>query len=161
VPLAAGVGAVAHALAGDSRATTVLDELLARDRFPVDDSTLAAQLASVTEACALTGRDVPAAIAGALAPFAGQVLVTSWGIDVPGAADRFLAIIAARGRDTARAAELFARASTLEAQVSTALPLRTQVWRHVLLGDVPMPDVPAPLAGLATEADALRSAQAG
>ena len=65
-------------------------------------------------------------------------------------------MIATRDGDRARAAELFDRASTLEAKVSSALPLRTQVWRHVLLEDVPMPDVPAPLAGLATEADALR-----
>ena len=42
--------------------------------------------------------------------------------------------------------------------MSSALPLRTQVWRHVLLGDVSMPDVPAALAGLATEADTLRAA---
>ena len=68
-----------------------------------------------------------------------------------------MAINAARSGDPTAAAEAFTRASTLEAQVSSALPLRTQVWRHVLLGDVPMPNVPAPLAGLASEADALRA----
>ena len=91
----------------------------------------------------------------ALLPFAGQMLVTGWGIDVPGAADRFLALVATQAGDDVRAAEAFERASTLEAQMSSALPLRTQVWRHVLLGDVPMPDVPAPLAGLASEAGTL------
>ena len=161
LPLASCIAAVAHALAREHRAEMEVDALLARVPLLVDDSTLAAQLAAITEACVLTGRDVPAPVAAALAPFAGQLLVTSWGVDVPGAADRFLGIIATRGGDRARAVEAFARASTLEAQVSSALPLRTQVWRHVLLEDVPMPDVPAPLAGLATEADTLRAAQSG
>ena len=89
------------------------------------------------------------------------MLVTGWGIDVPGAADRFLALVATQAGDDVRAAEAFERASTLEAQMSSALPLRTQVWRHVLLGDVPMPDVPAPLAGLASEAGTLRAARSG
>jgi class 3 adenylate cyclase len=158
VPLAASIGAVAQALERDDRAGHEVDAVLTRVPLLVDDSTLAAQLASMIEACLLTRRDVPATIAGALAPFAGQLLVTAWGIDVPGAADRFLAILAARDGDTARAAELFERAATLEAQVSSALPLRTQVWRHVLLEDVPMPDVPPALAGLATEAAVLRQA---
>ena len=158
LPLASCVGAVAHALGGEDRAMAEVDDLLSAVPILVDDSTLAAQLASITEACLLTGRDVPAPLAAALIPFSGQLLVTSWGVDVPGAADRFLAMIATHDGDRGRAAELFGRAATLEAQVSSALPLRTQVWRHVLLEDVPMPDVPAPLAGLAAEAGALRAA---
>ena len=158
LPLATALAAVALALEGDRRATSVLDALLARDPVVTDDSTLGAQLAAITEACALTGTPVPAHVAASLLPFAGQLLVTGWGIDVPGATDRFLAIAAAQAGDRARAAEAFERASTLEAQVSGALPLRTQVWRHVLLGDVPMPDVPASLAGLASEAHTLRAA---
>ncbi len=139
----------------------MLDELLGRVPLLADDSTLGAQLAAITEACALTGTAVPSEVAAGLVPFSGQLLVSGWGIDVPGAADRFVAIIAAQSGDPTAAAEAFARASTLEAQVSSALPLRTQVWRHVLLGDVPMPNVPAPLAGLASEADALRAARSG
>ena len=159
LPLARSLAAVALALAGDpTAAQKVLDELLSRDPIVVDDTTLAAQLASITEACLLTGRTPPASVAAALVPYSGQALVTSWGIDVPGAADRFLAMIAADAGDAARAADAFDRAGALEAQVSPVLPLRTQVWRHVLLGDVPMPEVPAPLAGLATEAGALRAA---
>ena len=155
LPLATGLAAVALALEGDPRAKGLLDGLLARDPVLTDDSTLGAQLAAITEACVLTGTSVPAEVATALLPFAGQMLVTGWGIDVPGAADRFLALVAIQAGDDVRAAEAFERASTLEAQVSSALPLRTQVWRHVLLGDVPMPDVPAALAGLASEAGTL------
>ena len=49
-----------------------------------DDSTLGAQLAAITEACALTGTAVPSEVAAGLVPFSGQLLVSGWGIDVPG-----------------------------------------------------------------------------
>jgi hypothetical protein len=156
-PLPSSAAAVVEALTGEGDAAGRLDELLRRSPLLVDDPTLAAQLATLTEACALTGRPVPDAVTAALEPFAGQLLVLSWGVDVLGAADRFLAVAAARSGDLATAAAAFDRAAELEARVSVALPLRTGVWRHVLLGDVPPPDIPSPLAGLAVEADALRA----
>ncbi len=155
-PLASSVAAIVMALVGDGRAAETLDGVLRRSPVLVDDSTLAAQLAALTEACALIGRDIPDAVATGLQPFAGQLLVLSWGVEVLGAADRFLAVAAARSGDRAAAAAGFDRAAQLEARVSSTLPLRTQVWRHVLLGDVPEPEIPASLAGLAAEVTALR-----
>jgi class 3 adenylate cyclase len=155
-PLGSSVTAIVETLAGDGRAGGTLDAVLRRSPALVDDSTLAAQLAALTEACALVGRDIPDAVVTGLQPFAGQLLVLSWGVDVLGAADRFLAVAAARSGDRAAAAAGFDRAAQLEARVSSTLPLRTQVWRHVLLGDVPEPEIPSALAGLAAEAKALR-----
>ena len=156
-PLAASTAAVAQVLAGDARAAATLDALLGRSRPVVDDSTLSAQLATLVEACALIGRDVPEPVVSALRPFAGQLLVFSWGVDVVGAADRFLAAAAARAGDRVAAAAGFDRAVELEERISTALPLRTRVWRHELLGDVAPPEILPALAGLAAEADALRA----
>ena len=77
------------------------------------------------------------------------------GVDVPGAADRYLAIALAADGDRSRAAEAFARAALLEARISDALPMRTTVWRHALLGDVAPLTPTATLPGLAAEASAL------
>jgi hypothetical protein len=156
-PLASSTAAVVEALVGDGSAGATLDAMLRRSRPVVDDSTLAAQLATLIEACALIGRDIPESVVTALRPFAGQLLVLSWGVDVLGAADRFLAVAAAWSGDRAAAAAGFDRAVELEERVSTALPLRTRVWRHALLGDLAPPEIPPALAGLATEADALRA----
>jgi AAA ATPase domain len=156
-PLASSQAAVVEALVGERRAAQTLDAVLRRSPVLVDDSTVAAQVAALTEACVLSGRDVPGPIVTALQPFAGQLLVLTWGVDVLGAADRFLAVAAARSGDRAAAAAGFHRAAELEARVSAALPLRTQIWRQVLLGDVPEPEIPSALAGLAAEAAALRA----
>jgi hypothetical protein len=156
-PLASTTAAVVGALVGDPRATAALDAVLRRSPPFIDDSTLAAQLATLIEACALLGRDVPETAVTALRPFAGQLLVLSWGVDVLGAADRFLAVTAARTGDRAAAAAGFDRAVELEERLSAALPLRTRVWREALLGDVTSPELPPALAGLATEADVLRA----
>lgn len=156
-PLASSTAAVVGALVGDPRATAALDAVLRRSPPFIDDSTLAAQLATLIEACALLGRDVPESAVTALRPFAGQLLVLSWGVDVLGAADRFLAVTAARTGDRAAAAAGFDRAVELEERLSAALPLRSRVWREALLGDVTSPELPPALAGLATEADVLRA----
>jgi DNA-binding SARP family transcriptional activator len=157
LPIAASLAAVSSALTGDlTGAATRLDELLNRSPLLVDDSTLSAQLAVITEACALVGRDVPDAVVARLEPFTGQLLVMSWGIEVVGAADRFLAIAAAINGDRSAAAAGFERAAELEARISSVLPLRTLLWRHVLVGDVPEPACPPALGGLAAEARALR-----
>jgi hypothetical protein len=156
-PLASTTAAVVGALVGDPRATAALDAVLRRSPPFIDDSTLAAQLATLIEACALLGRDVPETAVTALRPFAGQLLVLSWGVDVLGAADRFLAVTAARTGDRAAAAAGFDRAVELEERLSAALPLRTRVWREALLGDVTSPELAPALAGLATEADVLRA----
>ena len=50
----------------------------------------------------------------------------------------------------------FDAAAELERRLSPVLALRTQAWRHALLGDVPAPEVPAELAGIAVEVEALR-----
>ena len=155
-PLASSVAAIVEALVGDGRAAETLGAVLRRSPVLVDDSTLAAQLAALTEACVLVGRDIPDAVVTGLQPFAGQLLVLSWGVDVLGAADRFLAIASARSGDRAAAGAGFDRAAQLEARVSAILTLRTQAWRHVLLGDVPEPELPSALAGLAAEIRALR-----
>jgi hypothetical protein len=156
-PLTSTVAAIVRALTGDGDATQTLDEVLRRSPLLIDDPTLAAQLAALTEACVLTGREIPGAVTAALEPFAGQLLVLSWGVDVLGAADRFLAVAAARSGDRVAAAAGFDRAAELEARVSVAVPLRTRVWRHVVLGDVAPPEIPPALAGLAVEADVLRA----
>ena len=156
-PLASSVAAVVGALVGNRGAGELLDAVLRRSAVLIDDSTLAAQLAALTEACVLTGRDIPDAVVTGLQPFAGQLLVLSWGVDVLGAADRFLAVAAARSGDRAAAAAGFDRAAELEARVSRVLPLRTQVWRHVLLGETGEPEIPSALAGLAAEVKALRA----
>ena len=150
-----------QALTGDAGARQTLDDVLRRSPLLIDDPTLAAQLAALTEACALTDREVPEAVTDALEPFAGQLLVLSWGADVLGAADRFLAVAAARSGDRAAAAAGFDRAAELETRVSVALPLRTRVWRHAMLGDVPPPEMPPALAGLAVEADVVRAIVGG
>jgi class 3 adenylate cyclase len=127
-----------------------------------DDSTLAAQLAFLSEASVLAGRTVPPEVVDALRPFSGQLLVVSWGVSVQGAADRFLAIAAAARGDDAEAADRFAAAEELEARVGTTLTLRAQLWRHALLDDVPLPQAPPALAdGLAFERAALERALAG
>ncbi len=46
-------------IVGDGRAAETLDAVLRRSPVLVDDSTLAAQLAALTEACVLVGRDIP------------------------------------------------------------------------------------------------------
>jgi AAA ATPase domain len=154
-PLASSVAAIVETLVGDRHAPATLDTVLRRSPVLVDDPTLAAQLAALTEACVLVGRDIPEAVVTGLQPFAGQLLVLSWGVEVLGAADRFLAVAAARSGDRAAAAAGFDRAAQLEARVSATLPLRTQVWRHALLGDVPEPALPSALSGLAVELEAL------
>jgi hypothetical protein len=75
---------------------------------------------------------------------------------VIGAADRFLAIAAAVAGDRKMAAAAFERAAELERRVSSILPLRTSLWRHVLVGDTAEPDCPPALGGLIAEARALR-----
>jgi hypothetical protein len=158
-PLALSTAAVVEALVADGRAPGTLDAALNRAPLLVDDATLAAQLATLIEACALIGRPVPEPVVTALRPFAGQLLVLSWGADVLGAADRFLAVAAAGSGDRAAAAAGFDRALALEERVSTALPFRTRVWRHALLGDLTSPEIPQALSGLAAEADVLRAAR--
>jgi hypothetical protein len=132
-----------------------VDRTLQSPQPLVDDITLAAQAASLIEACALTGRPIPPLIADILQPFSGQLIVIAWGADVPGAADRFLGIDAALRGDKSLAVARFDRAQALERPISKLLSLRTHVWRHHLLNDVAMPSVPEAAAGLHREAAAL------
>jgi hypothetical protein len=151
-PVATSLAACSAVLAGDrARAAALLERLLARRPIVADDGLQAAELALATEACVLLGRQVPEQVITALRPFTGQMLVTSWGVDVPGAADRFLAIAAARAGERDNAAGAFSRAAELEAHISAVVPLRTQIWRHALLGDVTAPPVPPQLPGLEIE----------
>src|SRR4051794_15658217 len=122
----------------------------------VHDSTLGAQCAALVEWCTLSRLSVPFVVEQELAHFAGQLIVMSWGVDVVGAADRFLAVVAACRGDRTEAGRRFDTAVELERQLSQPLTLRTQAWRHVLLGDVPAPDVPPALGGLHAEIQALR-----
>jgi class 3 adenylate cyclase len=150
------IAATVAALCGDAgRAAALVDDLLARRPVVSDDTLRAANLAFLTEACVLTSRTIPEEVVGALRPFAGQLLVTSWGVDVLGAADRFLAIAAATRGDPDEAAAAFTRAANLEAHVSEVLPLRTMVWRRALLDDVTCPADPPPLHGLELERNSL------
>jgi hypothetical protein len=139
-----------------SEARELVDKTVQSARPLVDDTTLAAQAATLIEACALSGLPVPQLVADVLQPFSGQLIVLAWAADVPGAADRFLAIEAALRGDEALAAARFERAETLERPVSEPLALRTRVWRHSTLGDVEMPFVSEPLLGLHREAAALQ-----
>jgi hypothetical protein len=106
--------------------------------------------------CTLTDRPYPPLLDPTVQPFSGQLLVTSWGVEVVGAADRFLAIMDARRGDVERAAARFEAAADLERRLSLVLALRTQAWRHVPVGDVPAPEVPAELGGIGVEIAALR-----
>ena len=103
LPLTRSLGAIALAISGDiDRARSLLDPVLRSATPLADDSTLSAQCAALIEACTLTARPCPPVVEQALVPYAGQLVVTSWGVDVPGAADRFLAVLAAqRGDDRA------------------------------------------------------------
>jgi hypothetical protein len=162
LPIATSIAATTAAITGDrALATELLDDLLGRPTSIVDDSTYAAQLAVLTEACVLTERPIPDHVIDALAAFSGQLLVLSWGVEVPGAADRYMAIARAAAGDRAAAGEAFARAVDLEARVSDVLPLRTLVWRSAMLGDVEPTPPPAHLGGLEVEAAALRAVLAG
>jgi class 3 adenylate cyclase/tetratricopeptide (TPR) repeat protein len=156
---ARAVDAFVAATVGDhDRAVRAINASAARLQ---DDSTLAAQLAFLAEASVLAGQPVPASVVDALRAFSGQLLVVAWGVTVQGAADRFLAIAAASAGRHAEAAEHFTAAADQEARVGSALVLRTQLWRHALLRDVPAPDPPQPYArGVATEAAALERALA-
>jgi hypothetical protein len=154
---ARAVDAFVAATVGDiNRAVRAIESSAARLQ---DDSTLAAQLAFLTEASALAGRPVPQRVVDGLRAFSGQLLVVSWGVTVQGAADRFLAIAAAGADRDVEAAERFTAAAELESRVGPALALRTQLWRHALLGDVPPPEPPSTLAsGIAAEGAALERA---
>jgi class 3 adenylate cyclase len=156
---ARAVDAFMAGITGDAeRASRALDT--GGDRLQ-DDSTLAGQLALLTEAHVLSGRSIPEWIVEALLPFRGQLLVMAWGVIVHGAADRFLGIAAALAGRTDVATRLFDTAADLESRVGIALPLRTQLWRSVLLGDVALPGVPPELArGVARERTALEQAVA-
>ncbi len=156
LPIAASMAAVGAAIGGDrSTAAQLVDELLSRPSLLADDSTLAGQLALLTEACTLVGRPIPGEVIDRLTPFTGQLLVLAWGVDLPGAADRYLAIAMAQAGDRDGASAAFARAAQLERRVSAVVPLRTEVWRHALLGGVaPGPHNPD-LAGLDAESTAL------
>ncbi len=155
LPIMRSLSTAAMAIVGDvERARGLLAPLLDRPDPLVDDSTLAAQCAALVEACALTGAPCPPIAEEALAPFSGQLVVTSWGVEVPGAADRFLAVLSARRGDVERARARFVAAEALEHRLSTILPQRTRAWRHALLGDVPAPSGPD---GLRLEIAALRA----
>ncbi len=157
IPLARSMGALSMAIVGAAdEARALLHPIVAASRPLFDDSTLGAQCAAFVESCTLSGLAVPTVVDEELARFAGQIIVVSWGVDVAGAADRFLAVLAAGRGDRAEARRRFDSAVELERQLSMPLALRTQAWRHVLLGDVPEPTVPAALDGLHAEIAALR-----
>jgi tetratricopeptide (TPR) repeat protein len=148
--------AIAMALVGDQEAAMrYLDGVLDQTTLLTDDSTLAGQCAALVEACVLTGRSIPAAVEPVLQSFTGQLLVVAWGIDVPGSADRYLGIIRTLEGDRDRALEHFDAAESLERRMSEAIALRGRVWRHVLVGDVPLPAIPPSLRGLEVERTAL------
>jgi hypothetical protein len=156
LPLARSLAAIATVIGGDiAGGAELLAPVVGGDSPLVDDSTLSAQCATLVEACTLTGLPLPPGIEPELQSFGRQLLVMSWGVDAPGAADRFLGILAARRGERAAATDLFVAAEALERRVSPPLALRTQGWRHVLLGDVPAPAVPPELDGLALEMAAL------
>jgi class 3 adenylate cyclase len=157
---ARAVDAFVAAITGDEQRAALTLEAVS-DRLQ-DDSTLGAQLSFLTEASVLSGRPVPPSVVDALQPFSGQLLVVSWGVAVVGAADRFLAIAASAAGHDEQAADWFDAAAELEGRVGVSLPLRTQLWRHALLSDVPPPDAPPALAaGLAVERAALERALEG
>ena len=155
--LVQGLAATALALgAHQADANKCLDRVLLSPRPLIDDVTIAAQVASLVEACALTGRSIPPVVSDALDAFSGQMLILAWGADVPGAADRFMAIDAVLRGDRELAAARFNRAEALELRISEPHLLRTRVWRHAMLGDTSMPAIPPALAGLHLEANVLR-----
>ena len=157
LPLTRSIGALSMAIVGATEAArALLHPIVTAGRPLVDDSTLGAQCAALVEACTLSSLSVPSGVEQELAHFAGQIIVMSWGVDVVGAADRFLAVLATVRGDPAEARRRFDTADELERQLSQPLALRTQAWRHVLLGDVPAPDVPPALGGLHAEIEALR-----
>ena len=157
LPLARSHAAICAALEGDMKAARRHVELLRQSlNLLIDDTTHAAQLAALVEACALTGTHIPDTVVTTLHSYVGQILILSYGVDVAGAADRFLAVcFVTRGNGTL-AATHFDRAEALEHDLSEPHRLRTRVWRHTLLGDVDMPNVPSQLAGLAHEKVALQ-----
>ena len=158
LPVAASIAATVAALAGYiDPASALVERLVTWRPIVTDDSQQSGLLASLTEACVLTGRTIPDEVMIALRPYTGQILVMSWGADVLGAADRFIAIAAATSGNFEEAAAAFTRAANLEAQLSSILPVRTHVWRHALLGDIPAPEMPPTLLGLELEQQCLRT----
>jgi class 3 adenylate cyclase/tetratricopeptide (TPR) repeat protein len=88
-----------------------------------------ATLATLAEACARLG-DTEAVdeLTTALAPYTGQLIVVGTGFGCLGAADRYLAMLAATGGRLAEAEPLFKEALTLEQSVGSApLVTRTRV----------------------------------
>jgi class 3 adenylate cyclase/DNA-binding SARP family transcriptional activator/tetratricopeptide (TPR) repeat protein len=90
----------------------------------------AATLANLAQACARVADRSPARLLrNALQPYGGQLLVVAWGIYAPGAADRFLGMLAATDQDWDEAERRFAAAVDLEEAVSsTPLASRTRTW---------------------------------
>lgn len=94
------------------------------------DPAFTAALAELIDVCAAVGeRDWAAPLRALLLPYAGQVLVTSWGVFLPGAADRYLGMLDGVLGDHARAVDRFAAAVALEESIgATALATRTRLW---------------------------------
>jgi hypothetical protein len=114
----------------------------------------------------------------ALAPYTGQLIVSSWGTACLGAADRYLGMLAATGGRLAEAEPLFEAGLTLEQSVGSApLAARTRVAYAralVRLGDAAAVRRAAPLldaaghtaqrlgmAGLTREIESLRQMRPG
>jgi DNA-binding SARP family transcriptional activator/class 3 adenylate cyclase/tetratricopeptide (TPR) repeat protein len=88
-----------------------------------------ATLAALAEVCARLGATQHVdELTAALEPYSGQLLVVSWGVACIGAADRYLAMLAATAGQLAEAERRFEGALALEQSVSSApLAARTRV----------------------------------
>jgi DNA-binding SARP family transcriptional activator/class 3 adenylate cyclase len=88
-----------------------------------------ATLAALAEACTRLGATQHVEeLSAALTPYSGQLLIVSWGVACIGAADRYLAMLAATASRLDQAERYFEAALALEQSVSSApLAARTRI----------------------------------
>ena len=135
--------ALAHCECGEfDRARHEFDGLAA-DGFRVvpRDSTWTASLSHLAEIAAVLDEDASAStLYGLFLPHRGHLVVMSWGVACLGAADRFLGMLAALGRQWDTAEKHFESSLALEERLAAPpLAARTRYWfaRMLLARDNP------------------------
>jgi DNA-binding SARP family transcriptional activator/tetratricopeptide (TPR) repeat protein len=115
-----------------------LFESLAHNNFAAvpRDATFLTSLFLLSEVCAaLRDEERASALYDMFLPYAGQLVVILLGVACPGAADRFLGMLAATRQDWATAEHHYRAALTTETLLGcTPLLVRTRLWYARLLG---------------------------
>ena len=138
----AGLASMTAEMGDLDRARALLDALVDRDLSALPrDQEFPATLALLAEACATVADSAHASIVlAALTPYAGRVILIHSVVGVVGAADRFIAMLAATVGDHERAATAYHQAIELETRIrSRPHVARTQIWHarlHRICGDL-------------------------